>query len=240
VPKAVGYTRVSSDEQVQSGAGLAAQRSQIEAEATRRGWEIVGMFEDGGLSGGSLDKRIALGEALTLLKAGDADTLVVAKLDRLTRSVADFAHLLGRASKERWSLVALDIGVDTSTPAGEAMANVMATFSQLERRLIGQRTKEALAERRKQGQRLGGERMITGDLEARIVALRRSGATLNEIAESLAADGIRPPRGPIWRHGTLRQVLSRHDVPTFPRGRRPTSPGTREHSSVKSSVSQSH
>jgi DNA invertase Pin-like site-specific DNA recombinase len=102
------------------------------------------------------------------------------------------------------------------------VANVMATFSQLERRLIGQRTREALAGKKKQGQRLGAVRLITGDLEARIVSLRRSGATLKEIAENLEASGIPPPRGLVWRHGTLCQVLSRHDVPKFPKGRRPS------------------
>lgn len=60
-----------------------------------------------------------------------------------------------RARKSRWALVALDIGVDTTTPAGEMMANVLAVFAQFERRLIGQRTREALAVKRLQGVRLG-------------------------------------------------------------------------------------
>lgn len=223
--RAVGYVRVSSDEQVLSGAGLAAQHSQIEAEASRRGWTLLGVLEDGGASGGTVEKRPALLHALTRLKSREADVLVVAKLDRLTRSVADFAHILARASKEGWSLVALDLGVDTSTPAGEAMANVMATFSQLERRLIGQRTKEALAQKRQAGIRLGAPRVIASETEAVIVELRRSGATLAEITTRLERQGIQPPRGKTWRHATLRQVLARHDdVPTFPRGRRSRAP----------------
>ncbi|MCA1677351.1 MAG: recombinase family protein, partial [Actinobacteria bacterium] len=82
-------------------------------------------------------------------------TLVVAKLDRLSRSVQDAAGLLDRAQRHGWALVAADLGVDASTPAGEAMANVMATFGQLERRMIGQRTREALAARKAAGVRLG-------------------------------------------------------------------------------------
>jgi DNA invertase Pin-like site-specific DNA recombinase len=69
---------------------------------------------------------------------------VVAKLDRLSRSMLDFAALMATAQKQSWALVALDYAGDTSTTAGEAMAHVLATFGQFERRLIGQRTREAL------------------------------------------------------------------------------------------------
>ena len=90
-----------------------------------------------------------------MLEAGDAAALVVAKLDRLSRSMIDFTALMATAQKQGWALVALDCAVDTTTPAGEAMANVLATFAQFERRLISQRTREALAVKRAQGVRLG-------------------------------------------------------------------------------------
>jgi DNA invertase Pin-like site-specific DNA recombinase len=70
---------------------------------------------------------------------------VVAKLDRLSRSMIDFTGLMAKAQRQGWALVALDCAVDTSTATGEAMANMLATFAQFERRLIGQRTREALA-----------------------------------------------------------------------------------------------
>jgi DNA invertase Pin-like site-specific DNA recombinase len=219
--RAIAYLRVSSEDQAESGAGLAAQRASIQAEAHRRGWQIARWVEDAGASGRTLEGRPGLAEALSALKTGQADLLVVAKLDRLTRSVGDFAHMLDRATKERWALVALDLGVDTSTPSGEAMAHVMATFAQLERRLIGQRTKEALDEKRKQGVRLGAPRLIDPKAERLIVDERRAGATLDSIAQALVRQGYGPPRGAIWRHATLRRVLARHsDVPAFPRGRR--------------------
>ena len=65
----------------------------------------------------------------------------MAKLDRLSRSMLDFSKLMAKAKKQRWALVALDCAVDTSTPSGEAMANMLATFAQFERRLISQRTR---------------------------------------------------------------------------------------------------
>src|SRR5215475_7574804 len=77
--------------------------------------------------------------ALRALEAGEAKALVVAKLDRLSRSMLDFAALMATAQTQSWALVALDCAVDSSTPAGEAMAHVLATFGQFERRLIGQR-----------------------------------------------------------------------------------------------------
>src|SRR4051794_12815141 len=102
----VGYIRVSTDEQAESGAGLAAQRTAIEAECARRGWTLVETFEDAGASGKSLDGRPQLAAALNAVETGQAATLVVAKLDRLSRSVHDAAGLLDRAQRAGWSLVA--------------------------------------------------------------------------------------------------------------------------------------
>jgi DNA invertase Pin-like site-specific DNA recombinase len=75
---------------------------------------------------------------------------VVSKLDRLSRSMLDFTGVMATAQKQNWALAALDCAVDTTTPAGEAMAHVLATFAQFERRLIGQRTRDALAAKKAQ------------------------------------------------------------------------------------------
>src|SRR3954471_14904836 len=90
----VGYIRVSTDEQAESGAGLAAQRAAIITECTRRGWTLIETFEDAGASGKALDGRPQLAAALHAVETGQAATLVVAKLDRLSRSVQDAAGLL--------------------------------------------------------------------------------------------------------------------------------------------------
>ena len=93
---------------------------------------------------------------------------------------------------------ALDLGVDTSTPAGEMMASVLATFAQFERRLIGQRTKDALAVKRAQGVRLGRPREMSSEAVARIRELHRSGHRVAEIARILDREGIATPRGGRW------------------------------------------
>ena len=117
------------------------------------------VIEDAGYSAKDL-KRPGVRIALEILQAGGADALVVAKLDRLSRSMLDFAGIMAAAQKQGWGLIALDCAVDTTTPAGEAMANVLATFAQFERRLISQRTKDALAAKRAQGVRLGRPRQL--------------------------------------------------------------------------------
>lgn len=204
-----GYVRVSTQEQAAGGAGLAAQRAAIVAECDRRGWTLTRLHEDAGWSGRDLN-RPAIQEALATLTARRAGALVVAKLDRLSRSLMDFATLMERARQERWALVALDCAVDTTTPAGEAMASVMATFSQLERRLIGQRTKEALAVKKSAGVQLGRPPSISTELAARIHENRSRGMTLAAIADELNSDAVPTPRGgSYWRPSSIESVLRR-------------------------------
>ncbi len=206
----VGYTRVSTDEQASSGLGLKAQRTLIQAECERRGWELVQVFEDAGASGKAVSGRPALAKALRAVRGGDAGALVVAKLDRLSRSLLDFASLMEDARKEGWALVILDLGVDTTTPSGEMIANVMATFAQFERRLIGQRTQDALAVKKRAGVKLGRPVMVKLDVVKRIAKERRRGLSLRGIAEGLNADKVATAHGgDKWHASTVKAVLER-------------------------------
>lgn len=203
----LGYIRVSTDEQADSGAGLEAQRQAILAECDRRGWELAEIVEDAGYSAKDL-KRPGIIDVLERLARGEAGTLVVAKLDRLSRSVLDFAGLMAQSQQEGWALVALDLGVDTTTPQGELMAGVMAQFAQFERRLIGQRTKAALAIKKQQGVTLGRPRSLPEGIVARIAAERAAGATLRAIAEGLNAEGVATAQGGArWWPATVKNVL---------------------------------
>src|SRR4029078_11540588 len=132
--------------------------------------------------------RPGIQQALDLLGRGDADVLVVSKLDRLSRSLLDFASLMDRSRHEGWSLVALDLGVDTTTPSGEMMAGVLAVFSQFERQLISERTKAGLAVKRAQGVRLGRPVEIPADVHARILVDRDAGLSYAVIASHLNAE----------------------------------------------------
>lgn len=208
--KAIGYIRCSTEEQADSRAGLDAQRSAILAEARRRGWDEADLtiVEDAGFSGRDL-RRPGIEAALESLRHRKADTLVVSKLDRLSRSLVDFAGLMDRASREKWALIALDLNVDTSTPAGEAMAAMLATFAQFERRLIGERTKAALAMKRAAGVRLGRPRVIPDDVVERIRTDRASGLTLRSIADRLTSEAVPTAMGGgRWYVSTVQSVLS--------------------------------
>ncbi|MFN8111467.1 MAG: recombinase family protein [Thermoleophilia bacterium] len=125
--RVVSYSRVSTTEQGQSGLGLEAQRQTIANTAQARGWEIVAELADTS-SGKTLQRRPSLAEALRMVDSGEADALVAAKLDRISRSLLDFAGLVERARRHGWALVALDSPADMSTPQGELVAGVFASF----------------------------------------------------------------------------------------------------------------
>lgn len=202
------YTRVSSDEQAQSRAGLDAQRTDLLSESERRGWQgRTLVIEDAGYSARDLN-RPGMQRALAMLASGEAGTLVVSKLDRLSRSLLDFAGLMAQSESEGWSLVALDLGVDTGTAQGEMLASVLAAFAQFERRLISQRTRDGLAAKRNQGVRLGRPVEMTPELRARLATMRGQGMTYRAIAGTLTSEGVPTARGSaVWYPSTVKNAL---------------------------------
>ncbi|HVA07821.1 MAG TPA: recombinase family protein [Acidimicrobiales bacterium] len=155
----------------------------------------------------SLD-RPALTAALSDLDVGRGNVLMVSKLDRLTRSVHDATGLMLRAERSGWGLVALDVAVDTTTPQGAAMAQVLAVFAELERRLIGERTKAALAVKRSQGVRLGREPRLPDKLRDRILRRHSQGAGWSQIARDLNRSSVPTAQGGRqWHPATVRYVV---------------------------------
>lgn len=115
-----------------------------------------------------------------------------------------------RGRKRGWSLVALDLGVDTSTPSGEMMASVFATFATFapfERRLIGQRTRDVLAVKRAQGVQLGRPREISEEVVERIGNLHEAGVSVAAIASKLNDENVPTPRGGRWHSPGAKQAL---------------------------------
>ncbi|ABL80605.1 Resolvase, N-terminal domain [Nocardioides sp. JS614] len=203
----IGYLRVSTEEQAVSGLGLADQRSAIEAASAARNWPAVTYISDEGHSARSLG-RPGISAVLTALARGEASVLVVAKLDRLSRSLLDFAMLMERARREGWELVVLDLAIDTTTPSGALMANVMASFAEYERQLIGTRTSAALQQLKMQGVRLGRPRKTSIETLSRIARQRDAGETLAAIAGGLNRDGVPTTRGGAkWYPSTVRAAL---------------------------------
>lgn len=152
--------------------------------------------------------RPAITRAIQSLSEGDASILVVSKLDRLSRSLLDFASLMDKARREGWQLVVLDLAIDTTTPSGQLMANVMASFAEYERQLIGQRTSAALQQKKAQGARLGRPRTLDSSVEARIAGERAMGRPLAAIAADLESDRVPTARGgKRWHPSTVSAVL---------------------------------
>lgn len=203
--RAIGYCRVSTAEQGESKAGLEAQEAAIRAEVAHRGWDLVDLRTDVA-SGKSLRRRDALGATLRDLAAGDADALVVAKLDRLSRSVMDFAAIMETGQSEGWSVVVLDLGVDTTTTNGELIANIMISLAQWERRLIGDRTKAGLAAVKARGTKLGRKSNVDAETLRLIRVLRDSGRSWQRIADALQHEGIPTSQGGQWHAATVRRL----------------------------------
>ncbi len=181
----VPYRRVSTREQAYKGAGLSAQRTAQELGLQMRGatalnWDCT----DRGKSGKNL-QRPGLEAALAHVYAGEAGGILVSKLDRLSRSLLDFAYLMAKADREGWNIVALDLGVDLSTPAGKALAGMLAIFAEFERNVIRQRTKDGLAEKRAAGVRLGRPRSVDLDLLTAIIAAYHGEGSYNATAKLL-------------------------------------------------------
>lgn len=204
----IGYLRVSTEEQERSGLGLEAQRDTITRYADAHGWDVVWYVEEG-RSAKNLD-RPQLQAALERLnpKKRDVDGIVVAKLDRLSRSVHDFSGLLKLANARKWSVVAIDLGVDTSTPTGKLVANVMMSVAEWEREIIGARTSAAMQAAKRQGKRFGPASALPASTGERLLQLRAS-HTLAATAEALNAEGLTTATGETWSVNTVAKVQHR-------------------------------
>jgi len=200
---------VSTNKQTDSGAGLQAQVNFIKAEALHRASTVEIISEGEALSGRKLSNRPALLEAFTQLNNGEADGLIVSKLDRLSRSVADFLSILSVSRKGNWALIIGDLSIDTSTPMGEAMAIMAATIVQLERDKISERTKEGLAVKRSQGVILGRPVVMNADLVQSIIELKASGLSYQGVADTLNREGVQTVRTGKWYASTIHSTLKR-------------------------------
>ena len=148
----IGYVRVSTEEQAKEGVSLASQRERLAAYALAHGAELVGIEADEGISGGiAPSKRMGLKAALVRLENGEADGVLVVKLDRLSRSVRDTLALVDRMRDRGWHLVSVNNHLDTETAAGRLVLTVLAALSEMEREQIGERVTEAMAHIAREG-----------------------------------------------------------------------------------------
>lgn len=155
----IGYTRVSSEGQAQEGVSLEAQAAQIRAYATMKGFELLGIVEDAGISGGvALADRQGGSEVLAAIKGKKVSGVVACKLDRLFRDASDCLATTSQWDKSGVALHLLDMGgqsIDTSSAMGRMFLTMMAGMAEMERNLTSERTKAALSHKKAKGERVG-------------------------------------------------------------------------------------
>src|ERR1700694_5029916 len=152
--RTIGYVRVSTDKQAEQGVSLEAQSEKIRAMALVHDAELLDIIVDSGESAKSL-QRPGMERLLGLVDGKQVQAVIVAKLDRLTRSVKDLCELLERCERRGVALISVAESLDTSSAAGRLVINIMTAVSQWEREAIGERTRDALAHKRSKGERLG-------------------------------------------------------------------------------------
>lgn len=209
--RVVGYTRVSTDEQGGSGLGLAAQERAIRDDCQRRGWQLLEIRTDIATGTGKA-ARPAFDRALMRLRLKEADVLMVAKVDRLSRSLSELVQVMAESKRLGFSLVILDQGVDTTTAWGAAIVQMAGVFAELEAALVSQRTKAALQAARDRGQVLGRPRgYVPPELcQAVVAGYKHVGTT--ELANLLGDLGIANPftrGGTVWTPSQVARVIQR-------------------------------
>ncbi len=179
--KAIAYIRVSTEDQAN---GEEAQRQAIERHAAISGMTVVDWIIER-RSGKDTRHRPLFRAVLERLAAGEAEAVVVAKLDRLSRNVADFGRILEQGQKEGWRLLACDMNLDTDSPAGEFCATMLIAAAQFERRMIGQRTKEAIRAAKANGRHIGRPLTIPWQDRAAVITLRGEGYSYEDIGRKV-------------------------------------------------------
>jgi len=221
--RAIAYLRVSTDKQADGGVSLEAQRAKVEAYAALYDLDLVAIEVDAGASAKSLE-RPALARTLAALKAGEADALLVVKLDRLTRSVRDLGDLVDLSGRQGWGLLSVSEQLDTRTAAGRMVLNILAAVSQWEREAIGERTAAAMAHMRANDEYTGGEApygwrvaddgasLVLHEAEQEAIAiareLRAAGLSLRKVGAALEDRGILPRTGERWHPEKVKRLCT--------------------------------
>lgn len=218
---AIAYVRVSTADQAESGAGLAAQRAAIETFAKANGLTVTAWHEDAGISGAAdLEDRPALMAALGELRRGMA--FIVAKRDRVARDTFTALVIEKAVSRKGAVILSADNLGNGDGPADEFMRSILNATATFERSLIRSRTKAAMAAKRAAGQRVGeipfGWDLVSGRLvenaaEQKVIAAildcRKAGMSLRQIAAILNDQETTTKKGGRWYGETVRSILDR-------------------------------
>jgi site-specific DNA recombinase len=219
----VGYARVSTGEQADTGCSLDAQQHKLKLYAELHGHELVEVIVDAGVSASTLN-RPGVQRALAMLTDGTCDGLLVYKIDRLTRSVRDLGKLIDEYFSESspGELLSVRDSIDTSTATGRLMLNLLGSVAQWEREVIAERTREVLQHKRAKGERVGsvpyGYDLAADGINLRsteheqaairiAVGRRANGESLRKVGTALTRLGYSPRNGGKWHPETVRGLV---------------------------------
>jgi DNA invertase Pin-like site-specific DNA recombinase len=210
--RVIGYVRVSTKEQGDTGHGLGAQTQALQAFCATKGYELLTITSDV-VSGGNPNAMYGREIAILGIENGVADALLVRALDRATRDQLDHATLFKRAERYGWRLMDCE-GADSGVPSARLTADIRNVVAAEERRKISERTREALAKARKYGTKsgkpIGRPVTVAPDLAERIAQMGAEGLSPNKIAATLTQEGVPTPRGGAkWYPTTVSDVLRR-------------------------------
>lgn len=219
--RAVAYVRVSTDKQADHGVSLEAQEAKVRAYAALYDLDLVDVVVDAGASAKTLD-RPGLTRVLSMVKHGEVDAVVVMKLDRLTRSVADLGTLVERYFQKA-ALLSVSEQIDTRTAGGRLVLNVLASVAQWEREAIGERTSTAMKHKASKGERVGaipygfalaadGVALVEVEAEQAVMAearaLRAAGLSLRTVAAELERRGFVARAGRAFAAEQVRRMVA--------------------------------
>lgn len=220
---AIGYIRVSTEQQAEEGVSLEAQKEKIVSWCKANDYELINVYMDAGISGKNMDKRQGLQEALKDTKKGMA--LVVYSLSRLARSTKDTLSIADSINSRGADLVSLTERIDTTGAMGKMMFTLISAFNQLERDITSERTTMALRHKKANGEKYStvpfgykeiDKRLVVVEKESKAVAevlkQRKEGKTLVEIANWLNSNGITGKKGGQWYASTVRYLINRQEV----------------------------
>jgi DNA invertase Pin-like site-specific DNA recombinase len=222
--QAIGYIRVSTEQQAQEGVSLDAQRAKLKTWCKANGYELVAIHEDAGISGAlEIGDRPGLGAALDEAKRRKVAALVVVKRDRLARDYVEAGLIERLFAKVGAKVLATDGGANGDSPEDMLQRGIVDLFATYERMLIKLRTKTALQHKKRTGQKYTNKtpygfeaidgRLVQVQQEAEVVAeiqtARAGGKTLQAIADSLNERGIPTKTGRQWQPATIHYLLKR-------------------------------
>jgi site-specific DNA recombinase len=203
----VGYVRVSTEDQAREGVSLATQQAKIEAYVVVKDWMLLEVIQDD-VTAKPL-KRPDVQRLLSLVEVGQVDVVIIYKLDRLTRSVADLDKLMKLFERKMVALVSLQESLDATMATGRLMMNLLASVSQWEREVIGERTRDAMQHLKAHSQVYCRPVFADAGTLAWMQAERATGRSYDAIAELLNAAGTPTTRGGRWQGNTVRRILLR-------------------------------